>query len=97
MVRVRSGWGFFLPNPKVRVGWIGNPTQPKTFHNPIQPNPLFSGWVVKFFLKVLFIHIIIIRIQSYIKYIKSSQTNTNQSIIIDKKKINKKRGKIVTY
>ena len=49
MVGVRWVEGFFLPNPKVRVGWIDNPTQPETFHNPTRPNPLFSSWVVNFF------------------------------------------------
>ena len=35
-----SGWveSFFCTNPKVRVGWIGNPTQPVNFHNPTQPS-----------------------------------------------------------
>ena len=38
MVWVRSGCRiFFWPNPKVQVGWMGNPTQPETFHNPTQP------------------------------------------------------------
>ena len=56
------GWvglgNFFLPNPKVQVGWIGNPTQPETFHNPTQPSifGLGSSWDVNFFFLILFIH-----------------------------------------
>ena len=68
ILRIRGvhgpGWvglgDFFDPNPKFRVGWIGNPTQPKIFLNPTQPNPLFSGWVrvglsiFKFYLSTIY-------------------------------------------
>jgi len=36
------------------------------------------------FLSFIYLQFIIIHIQSWIKYIKSSQTNTNQFIIIQK-------------
>ena len=66
MVRVGLGWveGFFWPNPKVRVGWISNPTQLENFHNPTQANLYFQvGFelgcpIVKknYFYKKLFIY-----------------------------------------
>ena len=39
-----SSWvqRFFWTNPKIRVGQIGNPTQPKKIS---QPNPLLFHWV----------------------------------------------------
>ena len=41
MVRVGSGWGIFF-DPTQKFGLVGLVTQ---------PNPLFSGWVVKIFFK----------------------------------------------
>ena len=75
-----QGWielrDFFDPSQK--FGLVGLVTQPSIFE-------LGSGWVVNFFKKN-FINpqFIIIQIKSSIKYIKSSQTNTNQFIIIHK-------------
>ena len=78
---IRCG-GFFWPNSKVIIGWIGNPTQNFSQPNPTQPFILRLGCQILF----SFIYPPFIIIHLPIKYIKSSQTNTNQYIIIEKKK-----------